>query len=218
MQANVGIRRRLAPLLDGDTSKVHLATALLLSLPGSPVLYYGDEIGMGDNIWLNDRDSVRTPMQWSGDHNGGFSRAESEHLRLPVVRDPSFGFQRVNVAAQRGDRSSLLRRTQEAIAIRKRHLCFGLGSLTDLGGSNPAVLAFAREYTSPTGQHDTVLCIYNLAPTAQATEIDLSRWEGVTPVELGGLAAFPAISSGRYPVTLSGHAFYWLSLTWQVRQ
>jgi maltose alpha-D-glucosyltransferase/alpha-amylase len=218
MQANVGIRRRLAPLLDGDTSKVHLATALLLSLPGSPVLYYGDEIGMGDNIWLNDRDSVRTPMQWSGDHNGGFSRADPEHLPLPVVRDPSFGFARINVAAQRGDRSSLLRRVQEAIAIRKRHPCFGLGSLIDLGGTNPAVLAFAREHISPVGQHDTVLCIYNLSPTAQATELDLSRWDGVTPVELGGLAAFPAIDGGRYPVTLSGHGFYWLSLTWQVRQ
>ncbi|HWU31954.1 MAG TPA: maltose alpha-D-glucosyltransferase [Marmoricola sp.] len=218
MRANVGIRRRLAPLLDGDMSKVQLATALLLSLPGSPVLYYGDEIGMGDNIWLEDRDSVRTPMQWTGHHNGGFSEAEVEHLPLPLVHDAALGFPRVNVATQRGDRSSLLRRTQEAIGIRKRHASFGLGTLTDLEGSNPAVLAFVRQYTSPTGQEDAVLCVYNLAPTAQATELDLSRWEGVTPVELGGPSAFPVIGPNLYPVTLSGYAFYWISLTWQIRQ
>ena len=147
MKANIGIRRRLAPLLDNDTNRMELFTALLLSLPGSPVLYYGDEIGMGDNIWLGDRDGVRTPMQWTSDRNAGFSSATPGKLHLPLIQDPVTGYQSVNVEAQLENSSSLLHWTRRMIHARKGHPAFGLGSFTDLGGSNPSMLSYAREHT-----------------------------------------------------------------------
>ena len=146
MKANIGIRRRLAPLLDNDINRIELFTALLLSLPGSPVLYYGDEIGMGDNIWLGDRDGVRTPMQWTPDRNAGFSAATPGKLHLPAIQDPVYGYQSVNVEAQLENPSSLLHWTRRMIWARRRHDAFGLGSFADLGGSNPSVLSYAREH------------------------------------------------------------------------
>ena len=144
MKANIGIRRRLAPLLDNDRNQLELFTALLLSLPGSPVLYYGDEIGMGDNIWLGDRDGVRTPMQWTPDRNGGFSRRDPQRLYLPPIMDPIYGYQSLNVEAQQRNPGSLLHWTRRMIEIRKRHPVFGLGSYEELTSSNPSVLAFVR--------------------------------------------------------------------------
>src|SRR3954447_27070198 len=144
MKANVGIRRRLAPLLDNDRNQFELFTALLLSLPGSPVLYYGDEIGMGDNIWLGDRDGVRTPMQWTPDRNAGFSVATPGRLNLPLNQDPVYGYQVVNVEAQQNVSTSLLQWTRTMLAVRRRHEAFAVGDFLDLGGSNPGVLSFAR--------------------------------------------------------------------------
>ncbi len=208
MKANIGIRRRLAPLLDNDTDRIELVTALLLSLPGSPVLYYGDEIGMGDNIWLGDRDGVRTPMQWTPDRNGGFSTATPGRLVLPPVQDPVYGFERVNVEAQLEDPSSLLRWTRRVIQVRKRHPAFGLGTFHDLGGSNPAVLSYVREHDG-----DTVLCVNNLSRSPQPVELDLRRWEGATPLELQGGVRFPRIGELPYLLTLGGHGFYWFRLS-----
>ncbi len=220
MKANIGIRRRLAPLLDNDVNRMELFTALLLSLPGSPVLYYGDEIGMGDNIWLGDRDGVRTPMQWTPDRNAGFSRANPGRLHLPPIQDPVFGYQRVNVETELDDQSSLLHWTRRMIQARKQHPCFGLGDFTDLGGSNPSVLSYVREHTDPdpsTGsgrgpRTDTVLCVHNLSRFPQPVELDLRRWEGLTPVELLGGVRFPKIGELPYLLTLSGYGFYWMRL------
>ncbi len=207
MKANIGIRRRLAPLLDNDTNQIELFNALLLSLPGSPVLYYGDEIGMGDNIWLGDRDGVRTPMQWTADRNAGFSKVTPGRLHLPVIQDPVFGHQRVNVEAEMENASSLLHWTRRMLHVRKNHPAFGLGGFRDLGGSNSSVLTFAREYDG-----DTVLCVNNLSRFAQPVELDLRRWEGVVPVELLGGARFPQIGELPYLLTLSGYGFYWFRL------
>ncbi len=207
MKANIGIRRRLAPLLDNDTNQMELFTALLLSLPGSPVLYYGDEIGMGDNIWLGDRDGVRTPMQWTGDRNASFSTATPGKLHLPVNMDPVFGHERVNVEAELENSSSLLHWTRRMLHVRKNHHAFGLGGFVDLGGSNPSVLTYVREYDG-----DTVLCVNNLSRFAQPVELDLRRWEGVVPVELLGGTRFPEIGELPYLLTLSGYGFYWFRL------
>ena len=212
MKANIGIRRRLAPLLDNDANRMELFTALLLSLPGSPVLYYGDEIGMGDNIWLGDRDGVRTPMQWTPDRNAGFSAATPGRLHLPTIQDPVFGFQRVNVESQLDDSSSLLQWTRRMIHARKQHACFGLGGFHDLGGSNPSVLSYVREYVTPDGVTDTVLCVNNLSRFPQPVELDLRRWEGVVPIELIGGVRFPEIGELPYLLTLGGHSFYWIRL------
>ncbi|HYO33131.1 MAG TPA: maltose alpha-D-glucosyltransferase, partial [Nocardioidaceae bacterium] len=170
MKANIGIRRRLAPLLENDINQMELFTALLLSLPGSPVLYYGDEIGMGDNIWLGDRDGVRTPMQWTPDRNAGFSTATPGRLSLPTIMDPVFGYQAVNVEAEVENTSSLLHWTRRMIQARKQHPAFGLGSFTDLGGSNPSVFSFSRDFGD-----DTVLCVNNLSRFPQPVELDLRR-------------------------------------------
>ncbi|CAA9390737.1 MAG: GH13_16 / GH13_36 / GH13_4 / GH13_17 / GH13_ 23 / GH13 / GH13_31 / GH13_40 / GH13_35 / GH13_29 / G H13_30 / GH13_20 / GH13_2 / GH13_34 / GH13_1 / GH13 _19 / GH13_21 / GH13_18 / GH13_10 [uncultured Nocardioidaceae bacterium] len=207
MKANIGIRRRLAPLLDNDTNQMELFSALLLSLPGSPVLYYGDEIGMGDNIWLGDRDGVRTPMQWTADRNAGFSSATPGKLHLPVIQDPVFGYQRVNVETELENSSSLLHWTRRMIHVRKNHLAFSLGTFTDLGGSNPSVLSYVREHDD-----DTVLCVNNLSRYPQAVELDLRRWEGLIPVELLGGSRFPQIGELPYLLTLSGYGFYWFRL------
>ena len=175
MKANIGIRRRLAPLLDNDRNQLELFTALLMSLPGSPVLYYGDEIGMGDNIWLGDRDGVRTPMQWTPDRNAGFSSCDPARLYLPVVMDPIYGYQAINVEAQQNNTGSLLHWTRKMIEIRKRHPVFGVGDYTELSASNPSVLAFVREFGA-----DRVLCVNNLSRFPQPVELDLRRFEGVT--------------------------------------
>ena len=220
MKANVGIRRRLAPLLENDRNTVELFTALLLSLPGSPVLYYGDEIGMGDNIWLGDRDGVRTPMQWSPDRNAGFSSADPARLYLPPVQDPVYGYQALNVEAQQLARTSLLSWTRQMLAIRRQHPVFGLGDFVELGGSNPSVLAYLRYYTDerpPEGEKvsgaDRVLCVANLSRFAQPVEIDLRRWQGCTPVELMGGVPFPQIGELPYFLTLAPHGFLWLQIT-----
>jgi maltose alpha-D-glucosyltransferase/alpha-amylase len=207
MKANIGIRRRLAPLLDNDVNKMELFTALLLSLPGSPILYYGDEIGMGDNIWLGDRDGVRTPMQWSPDRNASFSTATPGKLHLPVIMDPVYGFQAVNVEAEMENASSLLHWTRRMIQTRKQHPSFGMGTFTDLGGSNPSVLSYIREFGD-----DVVLCVNNLSRFPQPIELDLRQWEGVEPVELLGGVHFPTIGELPYLLTLGAHGFYWFRL------
>jgi len=207
MKANIGIRRRLAPLLDNDINQMELFTALLLSLPGSPVLYYGDEIGMGDNIWLGDRDGVRTPMQWTPDRNAGFSASNPGRLSLPLVMDPVFGYQAVNVEAELENSSSLLHWTRRMIHIRRQHPAFGLGTFSDLGGSNPAVLAYLREHGD-----DAMLCVNNLSRFPQPVELDLSAYEGVQPIETLGGVPFPAIGDLPYLLTMAGHGFYWFRL------
>ncbi len=205
---NVGIRRRLAPLLDNDRHKIELLNSLLLSMPGTPVLYYGDELGMGDNIFLGDRDGVRTPMQWSPDRNGGFSKADPPHLYLPPIGDPVYGFQAVNVEAQARNPASLLNWVRRILAVRKAHLAFGRGELTLLYPGNRKVLAYLRQYGD-----ETILCIANLSRSAQPAELDLSAFSGWVPVELLGNSAFPRIGDLPYFITLPGYGFYWFMLT-----
>ena len=207
MKANIGIRRRLAPLLENDINQIELFTALLLSLPGSPVLYYGDEIGMGDNIWLGDRDGVRTPMQWTPDRNSGFSSCDPGRLYLPVNMDSIYGFQVTNVESQTRNSSSLLHWMRRMIRVRKANPAFGLGTFTDIGGSNPSVLAFVRVFGD-----DIVLCVNNLSRFPQPVELDLRPWEGSEPIELMGDTRFPAIGELSYLLTLAGHGFYWLRI------
>ncbi len=208
MKANIGIRRRLAPLLDNDINQIELFTAILLALPGSPVLYYGDEIGMGDNIWLGDRDGVRTPMQWTPDRNAGFSTATPGRLHLPTVQDPVFGYQAVNVEAELENTSSLLHWTRRMVHARRQHPAFGMGTFTDLGGSNPSVFSFSRDFGD-----DTVLCVNNLSRFPQPVELDLRRWEGSEPIEMLGHVRFPRIGELPYLLTLSGHGFYWFLIS-----
>ncbi|CAM5313701.1 maltose alpha-D-glucosyltransferase OS=Streptomyces chartreusis OX=1969 GN=treS PE=3 SV=1 [Streptomyces chartreusis] len=186
---------------------IELFTALLLSLPGSPILYYGDEIGMGDNIWLGDRDAVRTPMQWTPDRNAGFSSCDPGRLYLPTIMDPVHGYQVTNVEASMASPSSLLHWTRRMIEIRKQNPAFGLGTYTELQSSNPAVLAFLREY-----EDDLVLCVHNFSRFAQPTELDLRPFGGRHPVELFGGVRFPAIGELPYLLTLGGHGFYWFRL------
>ena len=213
MKANIGIRRRLAPLLDNDRDQLELFTALLMSLPGSPVLYYGDEIGMGDNIWLGDRDGVRTPMQWTPDRNAGFSRCDPARLYLPLIMDPLYGYQGLNVEAQERSPGSLLNWTRRMIEIRKRHPVFSLGEYHELNSSNPSVLAFVREYRSADENGaDRMLCVNNLSRFPQPVELDLSRYEGSFPVETMGGVAFPPIGELSYLLTLPGYGFYWFML------
>jgi maltose alpha-D-glucosyltransferase/alpha-amylase len=218
MKANIGIRRRLAPLLDNDRDQLELFTALLLSLPGSPVLYYGDEIGMGDNIWLGDRDGVRTPMQWTSDRNAGFSGCDPARLYLPLIMDPIYGYQALNVEAQERNGASLLHWTRRMIEIRKRHPVFGRGAYEELNSSNPSVLAFVREYQpahapDPEAEEtDTILCVNNLSRFPQPVELDLRRFRGITPVECMGGVVFPPIGELTYLLTLPGHGFYWFQL------
>ena len=210
MKANVGIRRRLASLLENDRNQIELFTALLLSLPGSPVLYYGDEIGMGDIIWLGDRDGVRTPMQWTPDRNAGFSTATPGRLYLPPNQDAVYGYQAVNVEAQLDNSASLLNWTRNMLAARKRHHAFATGTFRELGGSNPSVLAYMREGTED--PIDIVLCVNNLSRFPQPIELDLQTWAGYTPVELTGRVVFPRIGNLPYLLTLPGHGFYWFKL------
>jgi maltose alpha-D-glucosyltransferase/alpha-amylase len=209
MRANVGIRRRLAPLLGNDHNQIELFTALLLSLPGSPVLYYGDEIGMGDNIWLGDRDAVRTPMQWTPDRNAGFSHADPGRLSLPPVMDPVYGYQAINVESQQDSSASLLHRTRRLLAARRRHPAFGLGEFEEIPSSNPAVLAYLRRHTRDDATTSTVLCVNNLSRHPQPVELELRAHRGIVPVEVTGGAAFPAIGARPYQLSLPGHGFYW---------
>jgi maltose alpha-D-glucosyltransferase/alpha-amylase len=207
MKSNIGIARRLAPLLENDRNQIELFTGLLLSLPGSPVLYYGDEIGMGDNIYLGDRDGVRTPMQWNADRNAGFSTADPQALYLPAILDPVYGYQALNVEAQMRSSSSLLNWTRKIIHVRKEHPVFGMGSYDELGTSNPSILAFVREFGD-----DKVLCVNNLSRFPQPVELDLRRFEGMVPVELTGLVRFPSIGELPYLLSMPGHGFLWFGL------
>jgi maltose alpha-D-glucosyltransferase/alpha-amylase len=207
MKLNLGIRRRLAPLLEGGRDEIELMHAILFSLPGSPVLYYGDEIAMGDNVYLGDRDGVRTPMQWTGDRNAGFSRADFARLYLPPLMDPVFGYQALNVEAQLRSQTSLLRWLRRFIELRKGHPVFGLGDYDPQRSANPRIFAHVRSYES-----DIVLCVHNLARSAQAVELDLSRFEGKVPVEMLGRTAFPRIGELPYLLTLAPRGFFWFQL------
>jgi maltose alpha-D-glucosyltransferase/alpha-amylase len=207
MKINLGIRRRLAPLLDNGRDEIEVVTAILFSLPGSPILYYGDEIGMGDNIYLGDRDGVRTPMQWTGDRNGGFSRADFARLYLPPLMDPVYGYQAVNVEAQLRTPHSLLRWVHRFVALRKSHPVFGCGTYEALETSNPKVFAHLRQF-----DEEIVLCVHNLSRSAQAVELDLARFEGMRPEEMFGQTLFPRIGELPYLLTLAGRGFYWFQL------
>ena len=207
MKSNVGIARRLAPLLENSRDQIELFTGLLLSLPGSPVLYYGDEIGMGDNIYLGDRDGVRTPMQWNADRNAGFSTADPQKLYLPTILDPVYGYQAINVEAQMRSTSSLLNWTRNMLAVRRQHPVFGMGSYDELSTSNPSVLAFVREFGD-----DKVLCVNNLSRFPQPVELDLQSFEGRIPVEMTGHVRFPRIGELPYLLSLPGHGFLWFAV------
>jgi maltose alpha-D-glucosyltransferase/alpha-amylase len=224
MQRNMGIGRRLAPLLDGDRGLAELLVALLLSLPGSPVLYYGDELLMGDNVYLGDRDSVRTPMQWSPDRNAGFSRGDFAQLYLPPLMDPVYGYQSVNVEAQMRSPSSFLHWMRRMLQVRKSFLQFGTGGFEPVDCANPSVLAYVRSpaddaegsegWSGPGGRADLspVLCVHNLSRFAQPAWLDLVRWAGRTPVELLGRVPFPPVAGGLTHMTLGPHGFYWFEL------
>jgi maltose alpha-D-glucosyltransferase / alpha-amylase len=202
MRVNVGIRRRLAPLLENDRAKIELITFLLMTMPGAPILYYGDEIGMGDNIYLGDRNGVRTPMQWSPDRNAGFSRADPQRLFLPPIMDAVYGYQAVNVEAQLRSPSSLLHWTRRLIATRARYRAFGRGTLTFLEPGNRKVLAYLREH-----EGEAMLCVANLSRVPQAVELDLARFEKRVPVELFGQESFPPVGKLPYFITLPGHGY-----------
>src|SRR5262249_47282439 len=206
-RCNVGIRHRLAPLLDNGRRRIELMHGLLLSLPGSPFLYYGDEIGMGDNIYLGDRDGVRTPMQWSGDRNAGFSKADFAQLYFPIIMDPVYGYQSVDIEAQQRTTTSLLHWVRRAIELRKQHPVFGRGSLEFIKPANRKIFAFTR-----TWHNETVLCVYNLSRSAQPVELDLSRYEGRVPVEMWGNVRFPRIGQLPYQLAFNEYGFFWFLL------
>jgi maltose alpha-D-glucosyltransferase / alpha-amylase len=207
MRINLGIRRRLAPLLDNNRRRMELLNSLLFSFPGTPIIYYGDEIGMGDNIYLGDRNGVRTPMQWSGDRNAGFSRATPAKLYSPVIMDPVFGYEAINVEAQQSDQASLLTWMRNMIALRKLFRVFGRGTLEFLNPSNRKILAYVRQY-----EGDQVLCVANLSRFAQPVDLDLHTLEGMVPVEMLGYVEFPAITRQPYRLTLAPYGFFWLEL------
>ena len=207
MKLNLGIRRRLAPLLDNGRDEIELMHAILFSLPGSPVLYYGDEIAMGDNVYLGDRDGVRTPMQWTGDRNGGFSKADFAQLYLPPLMDPVYGYQAVNVEAQLRHSTSLLRWTRRFIALRKEHPVFGHGTYEPLRPNNHRIFAHVRRW-----EGDIALCVHNMARSAQAVELDLRAFDGYTPIEMLGRTPFPKIGDLPYLLTLAPRGFFWFQL------
>ncbi len=203
MRVNIGIRRRLAPMMDNGRRRIELMYGLLFSLPGSPFLYYGDEIGMGDNIYLGDRDGVRTPMQWSTDRNAGFSGADFAQLYFPVIMDSVYGYQSVNVESQKRTSTSLLHWVQRAIELRRQHPVFGQGSLEFIKPENRKIFAFTRSY-----QDETVLCVFNLSRSAQPVELDLSKYEGLIPVEMSGDVAFPRIGKQPYQLSFNEYGFF----------
>jgi len=206
MRLNLGIRRRLAPLLDNDQRKIELAHSLLLTLPGSPILYYGDEIGMGDNIWLKDRDGVRTPMQWSDAPNAGFSSADPAWLYAPVIDDSEYGYRRVNVAAQQRDPHSLLNTLKRMIAVRKAHRAFGRGTCEFLELENPTVLAYIRCF-----EDETILVVNNLSAFTQTVSLPMTGWSGDHPIDLLTQKEFPSLTLP-FSLTLAPYAFYWFVL------
>ena len=210
MRVNAGIRRRLAPLLGNDRRKIELLNGLLLALPGTPVIYYGDEIGMGDNVYLGDRDAVRTPMQWSPDRNGGFSTANPQRLYLPTIIDPEFHYEMVNVEVQQAHENSLYRWMRQILHVRSRHPEFGRGTLRMLLPDNPRIVAFVRSF-----EDEHVLVVANLAGSAQYAELDLAEHSGARPIELFGRTEFPPVGDLPYLVTLGPYAFHWFSLTRQ---
>jgi maltose alpha-D-glucosyltransferase / alpha-amylase len=207
MKLNLGIRRRLAPLLGNGRRQMELLYGLLLSLPGTPVLYYGDEIGMGDNLFATDRDGVRTPMQWNGDRNAGFSRADFAQLYLPPLMDPLYGYQACNVEQQERAETSLLQWLRRFIRIRQAHPVFGRGQFELVQVSNPSIFGFVRS-----SETETILCVNNLSRFAQPVNLDLRLFAGMTPVELIGRVPFPTVGAEPYPLTLGPHGFYWLHL------
>jgi maltose alpha-D-glucosyltransferase / alpha-amylase len=211
MRVNVGIRRRLAPLVDNNRRRIELLNSLLLSFPGTPILYYGDEIGMGDNIYLGDRNGVRTPMQWNSDRNAGFSTAVPAKLYFPVIMDPIWGYQSINVEAQQSDQSSLLHWTRNMIALRKLFHVFGRGTQEFLNPDNRKILAYLRQYEGD-GASETVLCVANLSRFSQPVSLDLARFAGMVPVEMLGYVTFPSITAQPYPLTLAPYSFLWLEL------
>jgi maltose alpha-D-glucosyltransferase / alpha-amylase len=205
---NLGIRRRLAPLLENDRARIELMNSLLLSMPGTPVIYYGDEIGMGDNIFLGDRDGVLPPMPWTRDRNGGFSRADPQRLYLPPIMDPIYGFEAVNVEAQSREPSSLLHWTRRLLAVRGSTRAFGRGRFTMLHPGNRKILAYLREY-----EDEVILCVANVGRTAQPVELELGAYKGRVPVEMMGRNAFPPIGDLPYLLTLHGYGFFWFRLS-----
>jgi len=228
MRVNSGIRRRLAPLLDNNRRRIELLNSLLLSFPGTPIMYYGDEIGMGDNIYLGDRNAVRTPMQWNSDRNAGFSTAVPAKLCFPVIMDPIYGYQAVNVESHLSDQSSLLHWTRNMIALRKLFHVFGRGSMEFLNPENSKVLAYIRHYDPSTASREdtatapvqnftapgteTVLCVANLSRFAQPVSLDLAAFAGMQPVEMLGYVPFPIVTGQPYPLTLAPYSFFWLEL------
>jgi maltose alpha-D-glucosyltransferase/alpha-amylase len=204
---NVGIRRRLAPLVQNGRRRIELLNGLLFSMPGTPILYYGDEIGMGDDVLRPDRDGVRTPMQWSGGPNAGFSSAPASALYSAPIADPVYGYAAVNVEAQLGDPSSLLRWMQNLIRLRKQFQVFGRGTLEFVPSANRKVLAYVRRWGE-----DTVLCVANLSRHVQPTELDLSAFDGATPVEMLGYTSFPRIGRAPWFLSLGGYGFAWFEL------
>ena len=207
MKLNLGIRRRLAPLVDNDRRRIELLNCLLLTLPGSPIIYYGDEIGMGDNVYLGDRNGVRTPMQWSSDRNAGFSTAPEGTLYLPVIADPVYGYQAVNVAAQMRQPASLLSTMRRLIAARRTSPVFGRGTIAFLRPRNQKVLAYLRRHG-----RETVLIVANLSGAPQPAELDLAEFAGVRPIEILGDTVFPPIQAAPYVVSVGPHGFYWFRL------
>ncbi len=204
---NLGIRRRLAPLMDNNRRRIELLNSLLFSLPGTPIIYYGDEIGMGDNVYLGDRSGVRTPMQWDSDRNAGFSRANPAMLYSPVIMDPVWGYQALNVDAEESDPSSLLNWMRNLIALRRLFRVFGRGTLRFLTPPNRKILAYLRSLDG-----EQVLCVTNLSRYAQPVDLDLSDLDGMTPVEMLGYVEFPAITREPYRLTLGPYGFFWLEL------
>jgi maltose alpha-D-glucosyltransferase / alpha-amylase len=207
MRINVGIRRRLAPLVENSRRRIELLNSLLFSFPGTPVIYYGDEIGMGDNIYLGDRNGVRTPMQWTGDRNAGFSRADPARLYAPPIMDPVYGYQSINVEAQEQSPFSLLNWTKRLIALRKQFKVFGRGTLEFVPSANRKILTYVRRH-----EDEAILCVANLSRTVQPVELNLAQFKGMTPVEMLGPTEFPRIGDLPYFLTLSGYNFYWFRL------
>jgi len=207
MRLNVGIRRRLAPLLENDRRRIELLHGLLMSLPGTPIMYYGDEIGMGDNVYLGDRNGVRTPMQWAGYWNAGFSTADPERLYSPLVSNPVYGYQAINVDSQRRSPHSLLSWTRRLIQVRKSSPVFSRGSIEFLFPTSHRVLAYVRQF-----EGETVLVVNNLANTAQAVELDLRKYNGFIPIEMSGRTIFPRVGKLPYLLTMGPYQFYWFRL------